>query len=76
MNTFHPHELADRSPMPRADGEIVAAEYTNGSARRPATLTINRIANGCRERVAVYEVTGKREARRVATELNAQPWNF
>jgi hypothetical protein len=54
----------------------IAAEFTNGSKARSAQLSITRIANGRRERVATFDVAGKREARALAAQHNAQPWNF
>lgn len=55
---------------------ILAAEYTNGSKTRSAVLTINLIANGERRHVSEHVVAGKREARKVAAECGAKPWNF
>lgn len=54
----------------------LAAEFTSGSKRRAPTLDINRIANGHREYVETITVVDKREARRVAKDLGATPWNF
>ena len=54
----------------------LAAEYTNGTKRRPATLTINRIADGRRSLVMEMTVAGKAEARRLAAQHSAKPWNF
>lgn len=55
---------------------ILAAEFTNGSKTRPACLTLNRIANGRRDLVASFPVSGKREARQIAAKHAAKPWNF
>lgn len=52
---------------------ITAAEYTAG---KQPQVNINIIKNGRRSWVATYRVTGKREARKVAAQFNAQPWNF
>ena len=53
------------------------AHYTNGSKRRPATLQLAVTVNGLREWSAIeHVVAGKAEARKLAAELNAQPWNF
>lgn len=53
------------------------AHYTNGSKRRPATLQLAVTVNGHREWSAIeHVVAGKAEARKLAAELNAQPWNF
>jgi hypothetical protein len=54
----------------------LAAEYTNGSKTRSATLNLNRIVDGHRTPVIGFNVTGKREARQIAKQYNAQPWNF
>jgi len=55
---------------------VLAAEYTNGSKTRSPTLEINRIANGLRTPVIGFNVAGRREARQLAKQYNAQPWNF
>jgi acyl-CoA thioesterase len=55
---------------------ILAAEYTVGSKRYPPTLYINRITNGRRSSVAAFTVSGKREARQLAKQQGAEPWNF
>jgi acyl-CoA thioesterase len=55
---------------------ILAAEYTVGSKRYPPTLYINRITNGRRSNVAAFTVSGKREARQLAKQQGAEPWNF
>jgi hypothetical protein len=55
---------------------MLAAEFTNGGAKRPATLTLNRIENGRREFVSVHPVASKREARALAKAAGATPWNF
>jgi len=66
------------APIIRNEGnlEMIAAEYTNGTARIAPMLWITKIENGRREYVNGYPVTGKREARKLAQTLNAQPWNF
>jgi hypothetical protein len=51
-------------------------QFTNGGKRRPATLTLNVIADGRRRFVSQQPVTGKREARAIAERLGARPWNF
>ena len=58
------------------DAPVLAAEYTNSTKRRPATLTINRIADGRRSLVTQMTVAGKAEARRIAAQHSAKPWNF
>jgi acyl-CoA thioesterase len=55
---------------------ILAAEYTVGSKRYPPTLYINRITDGRRSNVAAFNVSGKREARKLAKQQGAEPWNF
>jgi hypothetical protein len=55
---------------------ILAAEYTQGSKRYSPTLYINRITDGRRSNVAAFKVSGKREARQLAKQHGAQPWNF
>lgn len=55
---------------------ILAAEYTTGTNRYPPTLYINRIKDGRRSNVAAYNVSGKREARQIAKQHGATPWNF
>lgn len=57
-------------------GPILAAEFTSGSTVRPAQVVINRIADGRREWIATATVAGKREARAIAAQFNAKPWNF
>ena len=56
--------------------DILAAEYTTGTNRCPPTLYINRIADGRRSNVVAYNVSGKREARQLAKQHGATPWNF
>lgn len=53
-----------------------AADFTNGTKTRPATLTLYTINNGCRNFLSEQAVADKREARRVAKSLGYQPWNF
>jgi hypothetical protein len=54
-----------------------AADFTNGTAKRPATLTLFAISpNGGRQFLSQQAVADKREARRVAKSLGYQPWNF
>jgi hypothetical protein len=55
---------------------MLTADYTNGGAKRPATLTIAAITDGRRIVREVHNVSGKREARELATRLGAKPWNF
>jgi len=56
---------------------VIAAEYTQGSRRISPMVFISKIENGNREiLVDSIAVSGKREARKVAAQFNAQPWNF
>ena len=55
---------------------VLAAEYTNGGKTSPATLTLNRIVDGHRTKVIGFNVAGKREARQLAQQYGATPWNF
>lgn len=55
---------------------MIAAEYTNPTKKISAMLWITKIENGHREYLNSYSVSGKREARKIAAELNAKPWNF
>lgn len=55
---------------------MVTAEYTNGTAKISPMLFITKIENGRRQLVDSYSVADKREARKLAAELNAKPWNF
>ena len=55
---------------------MIAAEYTNGTAKISPVLWITKIENGRRELIQSYSVSGKREARKLAAELNAKCWNF
>ena len=56
--------------------DVLAAEFTSSGRGHPATLTINRIADGRRVFVSRQSVSGKREARAIAKTLGATPWNF
>jgi len=55
---------------------ILAAEFTQRSATRSAVLTINRIIDGRRWKVIGFNVASKREARQLAKQYGAKPWNF
>lgn len=54
----------------------LAAEYTQGSRRSSATLVLNRIIDGYRTRLIGFNVANKREARQLAKQYGATPWNF
>lgn len=55
---------------------VLAAEYTTGTNRCPPTLYINQITAGRRSNVTAFNVSGKREARQLAKQHGATPWNF
>lgn len=55
---------------------MTVAEFTNGSKARPAQVAINEIVGGRRRQISTHTVSGKREARAVAAQFNAKPWNF
>jgi hypothetical protein len=55
---------------------ILAAEFTSRGRNVPATLYINRIVDGRRSNVIAFNVSGKREARQLAKQYGAKPWNF
>ncbi len=55
---------------------VVEAHYTNGSARKPATVSIAVRVRGDRRFTHEITVAGRREARKVAATHNATPWNF
>ena len=55
---------------------VIAAEYTTGTNRYPPTLYINSIVDGRRTKIIAFNVSGKREARQLAKQYGATPWNF
>jgi hypothetical protein len=56
---------------------IIAADYCSGGQNAHATLDIYTIAGGRRGSVLkTFEVSGRREARKIAVANNATPWNF
>jgi hypothetical protein len=55
---------------------VLAAEFTKGGAARPSTLDLNRIIDGRRTRLISFNVATKREARQIAKQYGATPWNF
>lgn len=55
---------------------VFAAEYYPGSKQRPAALDITSILGGHRTPVFSTTVANKREARRIAEDFGARPWNF
>lgn len=52
------------------------AHFTNGSTRRPAVLQLARCEDGRRQWISRQPVNGKAEARKLAREAGATPWNF
>lgn len=60
----------------QAPVSVLAAEYTAGTNKYPPTLYINLITGGRRANVVALTVSGKREARMIAKEEGATPWNF
>lgn len=54
----------------------LAAEFYAATRSKSALVDIVRIANGAREHVETINVVSKREARAVARDLGATPWNF
>ncbi len=57
-------------------GNVLAAEYYPRSRWGSATLVLNRIIDGHRTKVIGFNVSGKREARQLAEQYGATPWNF
>lgn len=55
---------------------IIAAEYTRATKRISPMLWITKIEDGRRTYVGGFSVSGKVEARKVAKEKGAEPWNF
>jgi len=55
---------------------VIEAHYTNASARKPATVAITERVLGDRQFKKLIAVTGKRQARKIAAQLGAIPWNF
>ena len=55
---------------------ILAAEFTSRGRNAPAVLDLTRIIDGHRTRVIAFRVSGKREARQLAKQYGAQPYNF
>lgn len=55
---------------------VLAAEYTSRRRTAPATLVLNRIIDGRRTKLVGFNVASKREARKLAKQYGATPWNF
>lgn len=54
----------------------LAAEFYAGTRAKSPVLDIARISNGQRDHVETIPVINKREARTVARQMGATPWNF
>lgn len=54
----------------------LAAEFYAGTRAKSPVLDIVRIGNGQRDHVETIPVINKREARTVARQMGATPWNF
>ena len=59
--------------MPTTES-IIAAEYTK--CKVGGILTINEIRHGRRKFINHTTVSGRREARMLAVQQGASPWNF
>jgi hypothetical protein len=55
---------------------ILAAEFTSRGRNVPATVYLTRIVGGHRTHLIGFNVSGKREARQLAKQYGAKPWNF
>jgi hypothetical protein len=55
---------------------ILAAEFTSRGRNVPATVRLTRIVDGRRTHLIGFNVSGKREARQLARQYGAKPWNF
>ena len=54
----------------------LAAEFYAGTRAKAPVLDIVRIGNGQRDHVETIPVINKREARSLARQMGATPWNF
>lgn len=52
------------------------ADYTAPTKRYDGVITISILENSRRTVIAEHAVDGKRAARAIAAQYNAQPWNF
>ena len=52
------------------------ADYYVGGRHRAPVLVLYRIVDGVRVTAEVHEVSGRRDARQVAKDAGATPWNF
>ena len=53
---------------------MIEAHYTTG--KQPLLDIMHRFADGARVVLKTVPVSGKREARKLAAQYNATPWNF
>ncbi|MBK6414139.1 hypothetical protein [Sphingopyxis sp.] len=56
--------------------EQIAADFYPGTKTIPATVRVYQIDNGQRRTLYEGDVAGKRDARMIAKQFNATPWNF
>lgn len=54
----------------------LTCSFWTATKRVPAHVTIENLDNGQRRLVTTVRVENKREARKVAKSMNAEPWNF
>lgn len=54
----------------------IAADYYSGNQNAHASVRIYEIEAGKRRTLFEIPVSGKRDARAVASQYNATPWNF
>ncbi len=60
-----------------ANNDQIAADYFPGTKRDPRNwVRIYRIDNGHRSTVWEGPCEGKRDARKIALQFDATPWNF
>lgn len=55
---------------------MLEAHFTNGTKTRPPELALAVSENGRRGWISRQRVSGKAEARKLAQEAGATPWNF
>lgn len=57
-------------------GNILAADYFPDDRAGSGVVRLDRIVDGHRTNVLSFRVSGKREARELAKNYGAKPWNF
>jgi hypothetical protein len=62
------------APTQMEQHKMTEAHYTTG--KQPLLDITHRFSDGARVVVKTIAVTGKREARKLAAQYNATPWNF